>query len=34
MPAALWIAPVASEAPTIFEPSCCMIRAAQEPTFP
>jgi tRNA threonylcarbamoyladenosine biosynthesis protein TsaB len=26
--------PVASEAPTILAPSCCRIRAAQEPTFP
>ena len=34
MPASLVIAPVASEAPTIFEPSCCMIRAAHEPTLP
>jgi hypothetical protein len=34
MPAALRMAPLASEAATIRAPSCCMSRAAHEPTFP
>jgi hypothetical protein len=34
IPSSARIAPNASEAPTMVHPSCCMMRAAHEPTFP